>query len=73
MNFETSQVTSVYTFESKFARQPSFFEPNTNQSIFMIASAQDGLYVNLDKKMEVDIDAEYDIEDIKAVIYNAED
>ena len=54
-------MTTVYKFAHVFQRQPVFFEPNSDQSIFMIASQQDGLHLNLKKQEEVDIDAEYDI------------
>ena len=47
--------------------------PNDNQDIFIIASPDDGIYINLNEETEVDIDAEYQIANIKQIIYDHED
>lgn len=53
--------------------QPQFFLPNDNQDIFVIASPDDGIYLNLHDEVEVDIDNEYQIANIKQIIYDHED
>mmetsp|Transcript_2678 Transcript_2678/g.4195 ORF Transcript_2678/g.4195 Transcript_2678/m.4195 type:complete len:267 (-) Transcript_2678:214-1014(-) len=73
LNFETEQVTTIFKFDSPFRRQPNFFEPNFDQTIFMVASSEDGLYINLPHKFQMDIDSQYDIDQIRAIIYDGED
>lgn len=53
-------------------KQPDFFRMNEDQKIFMIASADDSIYLNLSgkKKYEIDIDQEFMISAIKCVIYD---
>jgi len=33
-------------------RQPLQFEPNSDQTIFMLSSPEDGIYINLNNKKE---------------------
>mmetsp|Transcript_2923 Transcript_2923/g.4512 ORF Transcript_2923/g.4512 Transcript_2923/m.4512 type:complete len:140 (-) Transcript_2923:2179-2598(-) len=54
-------------------RQPQFFKTDSNQSIFLLASAEDGIYVNTMNKMEVDLNDTFDIDLIKELAYDPED
>ena len=47
MNFETEEIITVYKFETQFKRQPLFFQPNAEQTIFLVASPEDGMYLHL--------------------------
>ena len=64
MNFMTSECMTRYKFTGGgLKRQPLFFVPNMEQDIFLIASPEDGMHLNLqgyksaepDKNREVDI------------------
>jgi hypothetical protein len=39
--------------------QPQFFKTNDDQSIVIVSSNDDGLYIDMNKDLEVDIDEEY--------------
>jgi hypothetical protein len=56
-------------------RQPLYFVPNFDQSIFIIASPEDGFHINLKKKnnIETNISKHYEIDAIKEVIYDQEE
>lgn len=43
------------------------------QNVYTIASALDGVYINLKKKQYVDLDELYSIDQIRSIIYDAED
>jgi hypothetical protein len=66
-NFETNDISSIYDFKVKLKSQPLFFKANDEQSIFIVASVDDGIYVNLNQKKEVDIDFTYNIGVIKEI------
>ena len=58
-------------------RQPTFFCTNVEQSIFVVASDMDCIYVNMHmqeaEKREVDIDREFNISLIKQITFDEED
>jgi len=47
LNFEIEVATTVMKFEVPLTTQPYFFQTNSDQSIFVIASEIDGIYINL--------------------------
>lgn len=47
MNFMTEECLVKYTFNSPLKRQPLYFVPNDEQDVFMIASPEDGLHLDL--------------------------
>ena len=47
MNFMTGQCLTKYKFSMELKRQPLFFVPNFAQDIFLIASPEDGMHLNL--------------------------
>ena len=53
-------------------RQPVNFDVNDEQNVFVIASADDGLYVNTETQKEVDIDDMYNIGLIKNIKFESE-
>jgi hypothetical protein len=73
LNFVTSEITTVFKFKEQLKCQPQFFHPNEDQTIFVTASSADGVYINLKRNEEVDIDETYNIEAIKEVTYDEED
>lgn len=50
-----------------------FFCPNENQTIFVVASPDEGVHVNLAKKKEMDFDEILHTTNIKNVIYDSDD
>lgn len=58
-------------------KQPTFFCTNVEQSIFVVASEMDCIYVNMiaeeKSKKEVDIDKEFNISLIKQITFDEED
>lgn len=72
-NFVTQIHETIYKFKTPLKMQPQFFLPNDNQDIFIIASPDDGIYLNINEDAEVDIDNEYQIANIKQIIYDNED
>ena len=39
----------------------------------IVASEKDGLYINLKNNIEIDIDAEYGVKNLREIIYDADD
>ena len=73
LNFVTGEHQVIYKFQNPLKRQPLFFEPNHDQKLFVIASPEDGIHLNMNSQYELDIDMEYDISTIKEVIYDKEE
>ena len=79
-NYKKKEIKIVHRFVTPLKKQPLFFRVNRsknvkdNQKIFMIASAEDSVYVNMQRKSkedrELDIDSEFQISAIKSVIYD---
>lgn len=59
MNFMTGEIQNIYTFKMPLKSQPQFFKTNDDQSIVIVSSNDDGLYIDMNKDLEVDIDEEY--------------
>ena len=63
----------VYKFNVMLNRQPQFFQTNEEQTVLVVASPEDCLYIDLDKDLEVDIDQQYQVSNIKEIIFDEED
>ena len=63
----------VYKFDTKLNRQPQFFQTNEDQTVLVVASPEDCIYIDLDKDLEVDIDQQYQVSNIKEIIFDEED
>ena len=46
---------------------------NDKQDVMIVASEKDGLYINLKNNIEIDIDAEYGVKNLKDINYDADD
>lgn len=74
-----TKISILYQFKenNEMLRQPTFFCTNEEQSIFVVASDMDCIYVNMisqDKEnKEVDIDKEFHISSIKQITFDEED
>ena len=56
LNFLTGKITIIYRFKNRFKFQPQFFKMNDDETVFIVATEQDSLYVNTQTQTEVDID-----------------
>ena len=64
----------MYRFGDPLKKQPQFFSPNgSKQSVFVISTADDVIYYNREKDIEMDIDEAYNIKIVKQVKYDEED
>lgn len=73
LNFRTKQLKTLFRFKNELGRQPEFFNPNQDHTIFVCASPTDGIYVNTAKNLEYDIDQKFEIGLIKEIIYDEDD
>ena len=73
LNFTNESITTLYKFEVALKRQPQFFKLNDDQSIFVTASQEDGIYVDTTTGFEYDLDEKYEISVIKEIVYDEED
>jgi len=73
LNFITKDVKTMYRFKSQLGCQPEFFNPNDDHTIFVCASPTDGIYVNVKKNHEYDIDEKFEIAKIREIIYDSDD
>ena len=46
---------------------------NDTQDIFVVASMNDGFWVNVNEKNDVDLDELYNIDSIMQIVYESED
>ena len=46
MNFETSAIRTFYSFAQPLLRQPTYFQTNTAQDVFVISTHEDSIYLN---------------------------
>ena len=56
INFITSQVIIIYEYREKLNAQPQFFKTNNDQTIMVVASPEDSIYIDLTKDHELDVD-----------------
>ena len=61
LNFEKETIQILYQFGTELNLQPNYFISNEEQDIFLVASQQDGFWVDLQQKIDVDI---YDLYNI---------
>lgn len=73
LNFDTEQIDTIHEFSNPLLRQPEFFQMNDAQTVMITASPQDGIYLDLAKKKEIDLDELYQIGCMKEIIYDHED
>ena len=57
-------------FSNVLLRQPHFFTLNSTQDCFIVASEMDGLFVDIERNIEIDIDEEFEVSVIKDIEYD---
>ena len=53
LNFETEEIKNIYIFKNPLRRQPEFFTMNDKQETLIIASQQEGIYLNITNKSQL--------------------
>ena len=53
--------------------QPCLFQTNADQTIFLVASPQDCLYIDVKRNIEVDMDDEHNLKNFNTILFDAED
>ena len=66
-------VETIYIFQMPLNRQPEFFQMNDEQKLMIISSAEDGVYIDMLKRQEIDLDDKFNIGCIKEIIHDQED
>lgn len=64
-------IHTVYKFKNPLNRQPANFDVNDNMDIFVVASADDGLFINTTNDLEVDIDELFGVGLIKNIKFES--
>lgn len=72
LNYETETLRDMYDFINDLQEQPEFFLFNQKQNTCIIASEDDGLLINMEIHEELDLDAIFNISDIKKVIHDGD-
>lgn len=76
LNYETEQVDVIYKFEHKLNRVPHIFEPTQAQDLFLVASPEDGFFLDFRSDPNGEESAfidDYHISVIESVTYDEED
>lgn len=73
LNFNNWMIKTVATFEVPLDQQPRFFEVNDAQTIYIVSTQQECIYVNTELNKQVDMDEAFLIKDIKFVKYDNDD
>lgn len=72
LNFQTEAVNIIYSFSREFDNQPLIFVPNSDNTIFFVASSKQGRIVNIKTLDEFSFDLNFDLENFKQVVYDEE-
>jgi hypothetical protein len=72
-NFETEVIKTIYKFEVSLFSQPLNFVSNENQTIFCVSSFTDGVWINIEKGIEVDLDETYRVGCVMSIIFDQEE
>jgi hypothetical protein len=73
VNFNTNVIDTIYEFDNKLNRQPEFFQMNSQQDIMVISSQEDGIYKDIKKGLEIDLDEKFNVGIIKEILYDEDD
>jgi uncharacterized protein YjbK len=71
LNLTTEETQTIYKFKDPLNRQPTNFDINDQQNILIVASADDGIYIDTIAEKEVDIDELFNIGLIKNIKFES--
>ena len=72
-NYMTAELHDICVFPKMLNRQPDFFMMNTEQTVSIIASIDDGIYYNHKRNQLVDLESLYNIGNICEIIHDCEE
>lgn len=72
LNFITKKIEVIHMFNPPLLCQPDYFVADPEQRRFVIASSDDGIWVDLKTRREVDLDRLYKIRMILNILYDSE-
>lgn len=75
LNFRSQQIEEIHywTINIEFQDQPSFFTLSDDQRRCCVASRTDGVWYDIDKDFEVDLDELHNIKRIQGIFYDVEE
>jgi hypothetical protein len=56
MDYDDETIRILYSFSEPFGVQPSHFSSNETQDIFVVASENDGMWINIQDNKDADLD-----------------
>ena len=56
MDYDDETICILYEYSEPFYVQPSHFSSNETQDIFVVASENDGMWINIQDNKDVDLD-----------------
>ena len=62
-NYKSNELAQLYKFENQIGRQPDYVVFDEFQDTAIIASTDDVLWVNVTKKIEIDVDEKFQLGD----------
>lgn len=72
LNFQTEAVNIIYSFSREYDNQPLIFVPNSDNSIYFVATSKQGRIINTKTLDEFSFDLNFDLENFKQVVYDEE-
>ena len=73
LNYEKESLQVIYEFATRLVSQPNYFISNMKQDVFLVASEHDGFWVNLNERIDVDLNDLYNISHIVCLLYDYEE
>jgi hypothetical protein len=73
LNYDEETIRVIYVFSEPFNVQPNHFVSNELQDIFVVASEDDGVWVNLRERNDVDLDEHFNVGCITQIVYDQEE
>ena len=69
-NYMLEKLEVLFKFKNSLDSQPDFFEFNEEQTVAILASSNDALWIDIKNQSELDVDENFEIGDIKALLYD---
>jgi len=73
LNIKTKEFKTIHTFSPALTEQPVFYSQNNDQTVHVLASAQDGIWYDETTNHEVDVDELYSVAAIQSVVFDQEE
>lgn len=73
MDVETDEFKTIHKFNPALGCQPEILRTDVNQDVFVVASRQDGIWVDVKNAKEVDLDEEFEVNLIMEVVLDEDE